>query len=37
MKECSRGCREFGISYANYLHYRLPFEQRNQLVIKFKR
>ena len=29
--------REFGISYANYLHYRLPFEQRNQLVIKFKR
>ncbi len=29
--------RQFGISYANYLHYRLPFEQRNQLVIKFRK
>jgi hypothetical protein len=29
--------RQFGISYANYLNYRLPFEQRNQLIIKFKK
>jgi hypothetical protein len=28
---------QFGISYANYLNYRLPFEQRNQLIIKFKK
>ena len=29
--------REFGISYANYLNYRLPYEQGHQLVIKFKK
>lgn len=28
--------RRFGISYANYLHYRLPYEQRQQLQIKFQ-
>ena len=29
--------RQFGISYAHYLQYRLPFEQRHQLVINFKK
>ena len=29
--------RMFGISYAHYLNYRLPYEQRNQLIIKFKK
>lgn len=28
--------REFGMSYQNYLQYRLPYEQRYQLLIKFK-
>lgn len=28
--------RQFGISYANYLNYRLPYEQRSQLIIKWK-
>jgi hypothetical protein len=29
--------RLFGISYANYLQYRLPYEQGQQLQIKFKK
>ena len=29
--------RKFGMSYANYLQYRLPYEQGNQLIIKFKK
>ena len=28
--------REFGISYQSYLQCRLPYEQRQQLVFKFK-
>ena len=29
--------RKFGMSYAHYLQYRLPYEQRNQLIIHFKK
>jgi len=29
--------RKFGMSYAHYLQYRLPYEQGNQLIIKFKK
>lgn len=29
--------RLFGMGYAHYLQYRMPFEQSNQLVIKFKK
>lgn len=29
--------REFGISYAHYLQYRLPYEQGTQLQIRFKK
>ena len=29
--------RKFGMSYAHYLQYRLPYEQRNQLIINFKK
>jgi hypothetical protein len=29
--------RKFGMSYAHYLQYRLPYEQSSQLVINFKK
>ena len=29
--------RKFGMSYAHYLQYRLPYEQGNQLIIHFKK
>ena len=29
--------RTFGVSYANYLNYRLPYEQSQQLIINFRK
>lgn len=29
--------RKFGMSYAHYLQYRLPYEQSSQLIIHFKK